>query len=128
MGTQVTLTLPDALLERAEVLAQHTGRTVPDLLAETIELSLSPLGTLKSESPVETWSDEQVLAATEAKMPVADDQRLSDLLDQQQAGALTATEQAELTALMQVYQEGLIHKAQALREAVGRGLRGPLQP
>ena len=127
MGTQVTLTLPDALLERAEVLAQHTGRTVPDLLAETIELSLGPLGAFKSEPPVETWSDEEVLAAADAKMPVANDQRLSDLLDRQQAGALPAPEQAELTTLMQVYQEGLLHKAQSLREAVGRGLRGPLQ-
>jgi hypothetical protein len=29
---------------------------------------------------------------------------------------------------MQVYQEGLVRKARALREAVRRGLRPPLEP
>jgi hypothetical protein len=50
------------------------------------------------------------------------------LLDHQQAGTLTSSEQAELVALMQVYQQGLVRKAQGLREAVRRGLREPLQP
>jgi hypothetical protein len=29
---------------------------------------------------------------------------------------------------MQIYQQGLLRKAQALREAVHRGLRAPLNP
>ena len=45
MTTQITVTLPDAVLRRAELLAQRTGRAVADVLAETIELSLRPLGT-----------------------------------------------------------------------------------
>jgi hypothetical protein len=61
-------------------------------------------------------------------MPAAEDQRLSILLHQQQAGSLTDAERPELTALMQAYQQQLLLKAQALREAVRRGLRGPLQP
>ncbi len=44
MTTQITVTLPDFVLRRAEVLAQRTGRPVADVLAETIELSLRPLG------------------------------------------------------------------------------------
>ena len=47
---------------------------------------------------------------------------------QQQAQKLSVPEQTELLALMQVYQEGLLRKAQALREAVRRGLRPPLEP
>jgi hypothetical protein len=48
-------------------------------------------------------------------------------LDKQQAGKLTNDERPELLALMQVYQEGLLRKAQALNEAVQRGLRKPLE-
>jgi hypothetical protein len=128
MSTQVTLTLPDQLWERAEVLAQRTGRGVAELLAETIELSLDPLGGAARESPIETWPDSEVVAAVDAEMPPADDRRLSELLDRQQASALTADERAELHTLMQTYQEGLLRKAQALREAVGRGLRERPEP
>ena len=123
MSTQVTLTLPDALWERAGVLARRTGRDVTDLLAETIELSLNPLGACAAERPVENWADQDLLAAVDAQLSPADDQRLSELLDRQQAGALAAAEQAELRALMQAYQDGLLRKAQTLREAVRRGLR-----
>jgi len=56
-------------------------------------------------------------------MAAVDDARLSMLLDHQQAGTLTSEERAELAALMQLYQVGLLRKAQALREAVRRGLR-----
>jgi hypothetical protein len=56
----------------------------------------------------------------------AEDRRLSELLQRQQAGLLGDGERAELSALMQAYQEGLLRKARALREAVLRGLREPL--
>jgi len=55
-------------------------------------------------------------------MEPTQDQRLSTMLDRQQAGELTEAERPELLALMQVYQEGLLRKAQALHEAVRRGL------
>ena len=75
-----------------------------------------------------TLSDAKVLAAAEAEMPEPEDVRLTELLDRQQAGVLTDTERAEKAALMECYQDGLLRKAQALREAVRRGLREPLQP
>jgi hypothetical protein len=129
MSAQVTITLSEDVLRRAELLAQRMGRPVADLLAESIELSLRPLGApLNGDRPINAWSDEEVLAAADAMMAEADDRRLSELLDRQQADLLTGAERAELMGLMQVYQEGLLHKAQALREAVRRGLRGPLQP
>ena len=72
--------------------------------------------------------DEEVLALTALQMKPAQDRRLSLLLGRQQAGSLTKVERFELFTLMQVYQEGLLRKAQALREAVRRGLREPLEP
>src|SRR5262245_1694288 len=129
MSAQITVTLPEDVLQRAELLAQRTGRPVSDILTETIELSLRPLGApTNGERLVADWSDDEVLAAADAGLPPVEDRRLSDLLDRQQAGLLADAERSDLTALMQMYQEGLLRKAQALREAVRRGLRGPLQP
>jgi predicted DNA-binding protein len=130
MTDPITITLPTEILQRAEQLARCTGRSVDQLLAETIELSLRPLGvsSLLKEGMAE-WSDQQVLsAADDAGLAVEDDRRLSELLSHQQAGTLPLAERPELTALMEVYQTQLLRKAQALREAVRRGLRPPLQP
>ena len=128
MSTQVTLTLPDQVWERAEVLAQRTGRAVGELLAETIELGLDPLGEVAREVPLETWPDSEVLAAVETELPPVADQRLSELLERQQAAALSTDQGTELRAPMQTYQESLLRKARALREAVRRGLREPPAP
>ena len=128
MTEQITLTLPSAVLQQAEILARRAGRPVGDLLAETIELSLQPLGeTAPDELLPEAWSDEEILANADLQMPPAEDERLSDLLDRQQAGLLTTSERSELNALMGLYQRLLLRKAQGLREAVRRGIRGPLQ-
>jgi hypothetical protein len=74
------------------------------------------------------WDDAAVVAAADARMTESEDTRLSELLDRQQAGVLNDAERMELTALMARYQDGLLLKAQALCEAVRRGLREPLQP
>ncbi len=129
MATTITVKLSDDVLHRAELIARRVGRPVDDFLAEAIELSIRPLGTSwTEEAPLSDWPDEEILAAADSEMPSAEDQRLSELLDRQQAGSLTGTEHAELAALLRVYQEGLLRKAQALREGVRRGLREPLQP
>ncbi len=71
-------------------------------------------------------SDNQVIALTELQMEPSQDQRLSQLLQIQQERAITTTEQSELEMLMEIYQAGLMRKAQALNESVKRGLRQPL--
>lgn len=129
MTTQVTLSLPDETYRRAVHLARLTGRDVADVLADTLDISLQPLGAeLTTGKPVAELSDSEVLAAADSQMEPAQDRRFSELLDKQQAGSLTISERSELMALMQVYQEGLLRKAQALNEAVHRGLREPLEP
>ena len=129
MSTQVTVTLPDETYRRAAYLAQLTGRDVADVLAETIGLSLEPLGGQQSGAPaVADLSDEDVLALADAQMGSAQERRFSDLLDRQQARHLAEEDRHALLALMQVYQDGLLRKAQALHEAVRRGLRQPLEP
>jgi len=128
MATRVVVTLQDDVYRRVERLAQLTSRDVADLLAETITLLLPPLDvSAESVQAVTSLSDEEVVELTELQMLPEQDRRLSTLLQKQQERTLSAPEQAELVLLMQVYQEGLVRKAQALREAVRRGLRVPLE-
>ena len=129
MATRIVLSLPDELYRRAEGLARLTSRDVAEVLADAIALSLPPLaehsGALR---PVMELSDQEILELAEAPLEPDQDRQLSVLLDKQQAGNATVEERSELSALMQVYQERLLRKAQALNEAVRRGLREPLDP
>ena len=129
MSTQVTVTLPDEVYRSAVRLAQLARREVEDVLTDTLTLSLP---SLHQDSdvipPTETLSDADILALAALELPPAQDRRLSALLERQQANTLTDTERGELLTLMQAYHEGLLRKAQALQEAVRRGLREPLAP
>lgn len=127
MGTQITITLPDEIYQRAERFARLANRDIASILVDTIQLSIPPSGgDILDLEPISDLSDEQVLALTELQMEPDRDARLSELLDRQQAGLLVEDERLELQALMQIYQEGLLRKATALSEAVKRGLMEPL--
>ncbi len=127
MGTRVEIILPDEVYRRAERLAQLVSRNVAEVLADTLTLSLPSLSPqTEMVQPVTELSDAEVLTSTELQMTADQDRRLSTLLERQQAGQLSDSEGQELLALMQIYQEGLLRKAQALHEAVRRGLREPL--
>jgi hypothetical protein len=127
MTTQLTISLPDEIYHRVQQLAARSNRDVSDILADTIQWFL-PLLNLQSQfqDPISILPDEQVLTLTELQMEAEQDQKLSNLLDRQQAGVLTEIERLELQALMQVYQVGLLRKATALSEAVKRRLIAPL--
>ncbi len=73
--------------------------------------------------PISELSDSAVLALADSTMEPSDDLRLSELLYRQQAELLSEPEHVELAQLMEVYQEGLLLKAEGLAEAVRRGLR-----
>jgi hypothetical protein len=128
MSTQILVDLPDDTYKRVVSIARLTGRAVEEIIATTVTLSLDPIDTISTdETSIETLSDHEVLALTEFQMDTVQDQRLSGLLNKQQAGTLTQDENAELLVLMQTYQTGLLRKAQALAEAVRRGLRSGLE-
>jgi hypothetical protein len=126
MSVNITLSLPDNVVERAQLWAERSGLPVADFLTETIESSLLPLG--RAPPPLTEWASSEVLSALESQLPSDEDHRLSELLAGQREGRLSQTEAAELHRLMQLYQEGLLRKAMALREAVCRGLRQPPEP
>lgn len=129
MSMQVVVTLPDDVYRRVERLAHLASRDVADVVADTLALSLLPVGLPAEPIRVVTeLPDEELLELADLQMPPTQDQRFSRLLQKQQEGQLSDKERSELISLMQLYQDGLLRKAQALREAVRRGLREPLEP
>jgi hypothetical protein len=127
MSAQITFARSDPVYDRARRLSQVTGRSLQDILADTLDLSLPSLSSpAQIIAPASMLSDQDVLKLADMQLTVSQDQRLSELLGRQQAGLLTDAERAELSGLMQVYQTKLLQKAQALHEAVRRGLREPL--
>jgi hypothetical protein len=60
------------------------------------------------------------------QMDVGQQEELGDLLARHREGLLSGAERARLDELMQTYRRGLVRKAQALKVAVERGLRPPL--
>jgi hypothetical protein len=125
MTTRVTITLPDALAKRVADWAIFAQQDVIDILATAIDVGLPELAT-KQTAPVEALDDAALLALAEARLDASAGARLDDLLASQREGVLTATERPDLLALMQQYHELWVRQAQALAEAVRRGLRSPL--
>jgi hypothetical protein len=127
MSTQITITLPDEVYQRAEQFARLANRDVASVLADTIQLSIPPVRADSLDlEPISDLSNDQVLALTKLQMEPEQDTRLSELLDRQQSGRLMENERLELQSLMQIYQEGLLRKATAISEAVKRELMEPL--
>ena len=118
MSTQVVVTLPDDLYAQAQHWAALTHREVPQLLTEALALVLTPIGTPPVDAPpVATLSDAEVLALAQVQMAPQQGHRLDQLLAQQGEATLTTQEQAELLALMQVYQQLWVRQSEALAEA-----------
>jgi hypothetical protein len=64
---------------------------------------------------------------TELQLTPTQEASLSELLVHNREGMLDAEGRRKLDELMHIYEHGLLRKAQALRVAVQRGLREPLQ-
>lgn len=119
MSLTVTLELPDVLFQDAHHVAQQTEQRVEDVLLNWLQRGAS-------DRPVELLSDEQLLASVELQLPTVLQNELSELLALNREGQLEPQRKNRLDELMQVYRQGLIRKAQALKEAVSRGIHPPL--
>jgi hypothetical protein len=124
MTTEVTITLPDDVYQRAERFALLANRDLSSVLADTVGASLSSIQPhLTRLSPIGALSDPELLALSDLQMDPEQDARLSALLEKQRERLLLNNEPQELEGLMQIYREALLRKTAALVEAVKRGLR-----
>ena len=116
MASLVTVELPDELVEQMRADARRTSKSLDEVLAECIRRA--GLGT-----PLDSLSDEEILAISDSKWEPARREELSDLLAGNREGALDEQGKRRLEEVMVVLRLDQIRKAQALRVAVSRGLR-----
>lgn len=129
MSSEVTLTLPDDLRERAERWASLTHRDLSEVLTSVLELALTPVYTSPDlDKPISSLPDHKILAQSQMQMPVEQGERMGELLEKQREDELSRDESQELLALLQVYERLWVRQSEALAEAVRRGLREPLEP
>lgn len=121
MSEQISIQVSEQVVRHAADVAAQTQRRIEEVLADWLEWVIT-------EMPVEALSDEEVLALTELQLTMEQQATLSDLLARNREGTLDADGRRQLDKLMRIYEHGLLRKAQALRVAVQRGLREPLQP
>jgi hypothetical protein len=119
MTEKVTVELPEELIRQVKTTAQRTHCSFDEVLAQWIRVG-------GGEPVLELLSDAEVLAVCDYQPEAAAQDELSDLLDRNQDGSLDEVERRRLDELMRIYRTGLVRKAQALKIAVDRGLRGRL--
>jgi hypothetical protein len=117
MSNVIAIPISEPVARFASQLAMQTQQPYAQVLSELLD----------SIVPVELLSDEEVMALADSKLSDEQDDRLSELLALQRESQLDEAGRLELAELMRVYEQGLLRKAQALRVAVERGLREPLQ-
>ncbi|SKB12461.1 conserved hypothetical protein [Planktothrix sp. PCC 11201] len=129
--TQITINLPESLLESAQRLGNATARELSEVLVDTLEIILPAFNNFsKSGNHVEVSNllDAEVIELANLKMDAVQNQRLGELQAQGKNTGLTEAEGYELLVLISIYQMGQLRKSTALAEAVKRGLREPLLP
>jgi len=100
---QVVLTLPRALVRTAEWIERAAA-----------------------ELHVEALEDDALLVLCDVQMGQPERTELSSLLTKNREGRLDKAGKARLDERMREYDQLLLRKAQALREAAARDLRGPM--
>jgi len=115
----VTLDLPESIYEQIKRAAEKTQRPVNDLLIEAVTAVAPMIDTapekLRAALAQMTYLNDAALwQAARSTMPAAQQARLEALhFKLQQQGALTAEEQAEEEALVALYRETILIRAQA---------------
>ncbi len=126
---QLTLNLPDSLVEHVEYLGRATHRNAEAVLADTLEMMWPAWENLSNRDllpPVEDLSDAEILELADLKMDPVQNERLGEFQSRGKISGLTASEQFELLVLIHLYQIGQVRKSLGLAESVRRGLREPL--
>ena len=121
MSERIMIEVSDQALQRAGLIAAQTHQRVEEVISSLVEAAIP-------EPPVELLSDEEVLVLAGMKFTSEQQEKFSDLLDRNRENELDAEGRRELDQMMRLYECGMLRKAEALKEAVLRGLMEPLTP
>lgn len=130
----ITLNLPEAVYRQIRQAAEKVGRPVNEVLLEAVTAVAPIIGTgpenLRTAlAQMAYLNDAALWQAARTTMTAAQRERLEALHDKQQREGLTVEEQAEEQALLSLYRETLLVRAQAavLLKQRGYDVSEPLQ-
>jgi len=130
----ITLNLPQAIYKQIRQAAEKVGRPVNEVLLEAVTAVAPVIGTEPENlrtalAQMAYLNDAALWQAGRAMMTAEQRERLEALHDQQQREGLTPDEQAEEQALLSLYRETLLVRAQAavLLKQRGYDVSEPLQ-
>lgn len=115
---QVTLSLPDVLHEQIKAAAQRSRRSLEDVLVEIVTALVPALGAASKDTRIELaemafLNDAALWHAARGGMAPEQRARLEELHEKQQRSGLDAAERSEEQALLGLYHEALLVRAQA---------------
>ena len=114
----ITLNLPETVYEQIRQAAEKAQRPVDEVLIEAVTAVAPVIGSAPEKlrtalAQMAYLNDAALWQAARATMTAEQRERLEALHDQQQREGLTAEEQAEEQALLALYRETLLVRAQA---------------
>ncbi len=118
---EITINLPERVFANLSAIAGKSHRGIDEIIVEKIEHAFAAESDDLAKQ-ISLCSDQEILELADIQMPVAQDNRLSELLQKQGETALIANEQKELWKLMEVSRLTTLKKALALREISRRSL------
>ncbi len=118
---EITLNLPENIYRNFTELAEKKHRRVEELITDKLQENFSAEAADYAET-VAVWSDEAVLALANLKLPKEQANRMSELSDLEQRGAISLVEKSELEMYLEIYNNANLRKAYGIAEAVKRGL------
>ncbi len=115
---QITLSLPEALYEQLKTAAERSRRSLDEVLVEVVAAIAPVLGTASKDvrsslAQLAYLNDAALWQAARSTMAPEQRARLEELHDKQQRSGLDAAERAEEQALLGLYHETLLVRAQA---------------
>ncbi|MDQ3011202.1 MAG: hypothetical protein M3X11_10935 [Acidobacteriota bacterium] len=130
MSHIITLEMPDSVFQPLLRAAEATKQPVESLLLTNLQASLPSLDGLPSETKhnleaLESLDDEALWRIMLETVSLDQQQRLSELLDVNQSGAITETEHGELSSLQHQADLVMLRKAHAAVLLRFRGKRLP---
>src|SRR5439155_8850911 len=120
MEQVIELRLPSEIALWANEIATLTDRDLQAILIDWLKLGL--------EGIVAQLSNEQVISLSKLMMNDAQNEELSKLLAQQREREISDEARVRLRELLDIYEYGMLWKAEALKVGVQRGILPPMHP
>ena len=111
---EITLSVPDEIYEQIRVAAERARRSVEDVLREAITAAIPGAAAPRSAlAQMAYLNDAALWQAARSTMTLEQRDRLESLHAQKREGELTPADRDEERALLDLYQETLLVRAQA---------------